>query len=114
MVSKLSINIMYYNWRRTIAQTEIYILFTYFSTDIPTACYSNGQVRLTYNYTNSYKDFSTYIERINGYLEICFNEIFYPVCGQSDVDLNVAEMVELACLQLGYDSNNLSMYLLLH
>ena len=99
--------------RRKFAQTEICILFNDFSTDVPIACY-DGQVRITDNYTYSYNDFNRYMDEINGYLEICFNETFYPVCGQSDVDLNATEVVELACLQLGYDSNNLSMYLSFH
>ena len=79
------------------------------SVDIPTACY-DGQVRIGSNYTNSYNDYNRYIEEVTGYLEICFNETFYPVCGENDVDLNATEVVELACLELGYDSNNLSIY----
>ena len=58
-----------------------------------------GDVRLAENYTNEY---DTYDE-IRGYVEICTNGSFTPVCYNESL-LEIDRVANLSCQQLGYNS----------
>ena len=56
----------------------------------------DGDARLAENYTYE----STYTDEIYGYLEICTNNNFIPVCYNE----SFFHAANLSCQQLGYDS----------
>ena len=60
---------------------------------------TEGDVRLAENYTNEYETY----DAIEGYVEICTNGSFTPVC-YNDSLLEIYLVANLSCQQLGYDS----------
>ena len=70
-----------------------------YSIAIPPDVCVEGEVRFAENYTNEY---DTY-DAIEGFVEICTNGSFTPVCYNESL-LDVDRVANLSCQQLGYDS----------
>ena len=77
---------------------------------IPVPICTNGDVRLYSNYTNSFIDYRGRVQRINGYLQVCYNNEYHYVCGYSDANLNATAVVNATCHQLNYYSKNQILY----
>ena len=60
---------------------------------------TDGDVRLAENYTSEY----THTDEIQGYVEICINGNFTPVC-YDDSSFDTNRVANLSCQQIGYDS----------
>ena len=67
---------------------------------------TNGDVRLFPNYTNFDINYRGRVQRINGYLQVCYNNEYHYVCGHSDANLNATAVVNATCRQLNYYSKN--------
>ena len=73
-------------------------LTDYYYIEPPDVC-TEGDVRLAENYTYEYETYDV----IEGYVEICTNGSFTPVC-YNDSLLEIYLVANLSCQQLGYDS----------
>ena len=94
------------NSNKPIYSNVIFIILTV----IPVPICSNGDVRLFSNNTNSNIDYRGRVQRINGYLQVCYNNEYHYVCGHSDANLNATAVVNATCHQLNYYSKNQTSY----
>ena len=61
-------------------------------------CSVDGQVRLRDNLTTLSSDY----QEISGRLEICVDQRYQEVCGNDDADVDIDELIGVACSSIGY------------
>ena len=60
---------------------------------------SNGDVRLYQNYT--FRDEDNGFESLSGYIELCVDGQFLPICNETSVD--IPDIVDRACKLINYN-----------